>query len=262
LLRLAGVQTIAAISEDYAGTLLTIRHGVSDSIHEVERALSIVATLGYRLPDGDDGALRMRSEPFEERSLPARYVVVHPGATVPARRWSPQSNAALVHALCARRTNVVVTGGPDEAALTRFVAGSHPRAVDLGAKTTLGQLAAILARADAIVVGNTGAAHVAAAVGCPVVSIFPPTIPVVRFAPWRVACAVLGNQQIGCAGCRARECPRGDHACVACVTVDDVLAALARVHMPPAKRSRVPGGMRLDRSAFAGGAASGAVAGP
>jgi DNA-binding GntR family transcriptional regulator len=46
LLRLAGVRRIAAISEDYPGSLLDVRHRVADDIHEVERALSLVATLG------------------------------------------------------------------------------------------------------------------------------------------------------------------------------------------------------------------------
>ncbi len=46
LLRLAGVPRIAAISEDYPGSLLDVRHRVADDLHEVERGLSVVATLG------------------------------------------------------------------------------------------------------------------------------------------------------------------------------------------------------------------------
>jgi ADP-heptose:LPS heptosyltransferase len=82
------------------------------------------------------------------------------------------------------------------------------------------------------VVGNTGAAHVAAAVGTPTVSLFPPTIPAVRFRPWMVEHELLGDQEIACRGCRARVCPRADHACVAGVSVDDVLAALDRLRRP------------------------------
>ena len=62
LLRMAGVPTIAAVSVDYPGSLLDVRHRVDDDLHEVERGLSLVATLGYRLPEGDDGALRVRRD--------------------------------------------------------------------------------------------------------------------------------------------------------------------------------------------------------
>jgi len=73
---------------------------------------------------------------------------------------------------------VVVTGAPDEVDLTRFVAGRpRPAVVDLGGRSDLAGLAAILAGAEAVVVGNTGPAHLAAAVGVPVVSLFAPTVP-------------------------------------------------------------------------------------
>ena len=61
LLRMAGVPTIAAVSVDYPGALLDVRHRVDEDLHEVERGLSLVATLGYRLPEGDDGSLRVRT---------------------------------------------------------------------------------------------------------------------------------------------------------------------------------------------------------
>src|SRR5207253_4249564 len=63
MLRLAGVDTIAGVSEDYPGSLLDIRHPAPGDIHEVERALSLVGTLGYRLPAGDDGRLRIARDP-------------------------------------------------------------------------------------------------------------------------------------------------------------------------------------------------------
>jgi ADP-heptose:LPS heptosyltransferase len=50
LLRMAGVPTIAAVSVDYPGSLLDVRHRVDEDLHEVERGLSLVATLGFRLP--------------------------------------------------------------------------------------------------------------------------------------------------------------------------------------------------------------------
>ena len=92
LLRMAGVPEIAATSVDYPGSLLDVRHRISDDVHEVERSLSLVATLGYELPADDDGALRVRRPGSEP--LGRGYVVVHPGASVPARAWEPERSAA------------------------------------------------------------------------------------------------------------------------------------------------------------------------
>jgi ADP-heptose:LPS heptosyltransferase len=228
LLRLAGVPNIAAISDDYAGSLLDIRHRVPDDIHEVERALSLARAAGYPLPATDDGRLAMRVASTNPLGDARGYIVVHPGSTVPARSWKPALNRKLVEALHVAGYRVIVTGGAGEFDLCDFVAGNH--ALNVAGKTTLPELARVIGDARAIVVGNTGAAHVAAAVGTPIVSLFPPTIPAVRFRPWMVEHVLLGDQEIDCRGCRARICPRGDHACIDDVSVDDVLSALHRLH--------------------------------
>jgi len=227
-LRLAGVPRIAAICEDYPGSLLDVRHrGVPDDLHEVERALSLAGAAGFALPPNDEGRLSMRVAEHNPVAGSGRYVAIHPGATVPARAWSLASNRALVRALAARGERVVVTGGDADRELCAAVAGGE--ALDLSGRTDFATLGRVLADAAALVVGNTGAAHVAAAVGTPVVSLFAPTIPAARFAPWRVDHVLLGDQQIACRNCRARICPRGDHACLSTVDVDAVLAALGQL---------------------------------
>ena len=237
LLRLAGVPTVAAVSVDYPGTLLDVRHLVSDDIHEVERNLSLVATLGHRLAPGDDGrlaiALPNRCGPPGDLQPP--YVVVHPGASVPARGWSVEGNRAAVAALLAAGWHVAVTGGTSERGLTAAVAAGHEAGVvDLGGRTSFVELAAVLAGADAVVVGNTGAAHLAVAVGTPVVSVYAPTVPASRWRPWHQPHVLLGDQAIACAGCRARTCPVAGHPCVAGVTAAQVLSAVKQLAGRPA----------------------------
>jgi ADP-heptose:LPS heptosyltransferase len=224
LLRLAGVGEIAAVSVDYPGSLLDHRLPDPGDVHETQRALGVVAALGLRLPPGDDGRLRVRrSEPATQ---PGPYVVVHPGASVPARAWSPARNAALVEALAAEGRRVLVTGAPGETELTRLVAGEQ--GTDLGGATSFGELAELLAGADCVVVGNTGPAHLAAAVGTPVVSLFAPTVPAARWRPWGVAHELL-HVDVPCAGCRARTCPVPGHPCLEGVDVADVVAAVGRL---------------------------------
>ena len=244
LLRLAGVPTIAAVSVDYPGALLDVRHRVDEDLHEVERGLSLVATLGYRLPEGDDGSLRVRREVAADvPDLGAGgYVVVHPGTSVPARAWAPERHAALVDALVGGGRRVVVTGSADERALTAMVAGRRRAGVvDLGGKADLRELAGILGGAEVVVVGNTGPAHLAAAVGVPVVSLFSPVVPAVRWRPWGVPQVLLGDQTAGCAGSRARVCPVPGHPCMDGVPVDEVVAAVERMAplpQPPEESGR------------------------
>jgi ADP-heptose:LPS heptosyltransferase len=230
LLRLAGVPFVAATSVDYPGSLLDVRHRISDDLHEVERSLDLVESVGYGLPSGDGGGLALKRTGDRPPQLGDEpYVVVHPGASVPARAWAPEKNAALVESLRSDGRRIAVTGGPKEKELTSRVAGPpRPGVLDLGGETDLADLAEVLAAADVVVVGNTGPAHLAAAVGTPVVSLFAPTVPAVRWRPWRVPHELL-YRDVPCAGCRARICPVEGHPCLGGVTVEEIVAAVGRL---------------------------------
>jgi ADP-heptose:LPS heptosyltransferase len=228
LLKLAAVPLIAATSEDYPGSLLDVRHRVDDGVHEVARSLSLVETLGYELPPGDEGLLQIcRPRGIALPRLPNRFVVVHPGASVPARAWTADHHAELVDALVEAGHRVVVTGAASDRALTARVARApRERVVDLGGHTSLAALAEVLRCADTVVAGNTGPAHLAAAVGTPVVSIYAPTVPAARWRPWGVPHVLLGDQTVPCSGCRARICPFEGHPCIGNVAVPEVVAAV------------------------------------
>ncbi|MEU5114460.1 glycosyltransferase family 9 protein [Streptomyces longwoodensis] len=226
LLRLAGVTRIAADSEDYPGSLLDVRHHRAPHAHEVDAALDLAEAAGFPRPA--DTRLRILPPPDTSALTGAGpYVVVHPGASVPARAWSPARCAQAVRALADAGHRVVVTGGPGERALTRRVAGND--GVDLGGRTGAPELAGVLARADAVVTGNTGPAHLAAAVGTPVVSLFAPVVPAERWRPYGVPCVLLGDQHAPCADSRARQCPVPGHPCLESVTAHDVRLAVEKV---------------------------------
>jgi ADP-heptose:LPS heptosyltransferase len=231
LLRFAGVPFVAAISDDYPGSLLDVRHRDPGDVHEVERALSLVTAAGFPPPPGDEGRLQIVRTHAPPPGLPERYVVIHPGASVPARAWEPEHHRALVERLTDSGRHVVVTGAPSERELTAFVASTRSEDVlDLGGATSLAELAEVLANADVVVVGNTGPAHLAAAVGTPVVSLFAPTVPAVRWRPWRVPHELL-HADVPCAGCRARACPIPGHPCLSTITPADVDEAVGRLSL-------------------------------
>ncbi|MGV9566619.1 glycosyltransferase family 9 protein [Streptomyces sp. NPDC003480] len=226
LLKLAGVGWTGADSEDYPGALLDLRHRRPAHRHEALAALDLARDAGFALPPGDDGALRVKTPP-DTRHLTGSgpYVVMHPGAAVPARAWSAERAARVTAALAAEGHRVVVTGGPGERDLTAKVAGDH--GLDLGGATDLRHLAGVLAGARVVVVGNTGPAHLAAAVGTPVVSAFAPVVPAERWGPYGVPYVLLGDQTAECAGTRARRCPVPGHPCLDGVSDAEVLAAVA-----------------------------------
>jgi ADP-heptose:LPS heptosyltransferase len=226
LLRLAGLAWIGAISEDYPGSLLDLRHRVEGDLPEAQRSLNLARAAGYPLPAGDDGRLAVR------RPLPAvahltgatGYVVVHPGASASAREWPAQHCAQSVRALAAAGHRVIVTGSARERHLTAEVAGHT--GVDLGGRTDLLTLAAVLDGACVVVAGNTGPAHLAAAVGTPVVSLFAPVVPAARWAPYGVPTVLLGDQQAPCQDTRARHCPVPGHPCLSGVAPAEVVDAV------------------------------------
>ena len=228
VLRLAGVPWVGAASEDYPGSLLDLRLRLPDTgLHEAQRQLRLAEAAGFHLPLGDDGDLRVHAELPDTTGLTGDepYVVVHPGASVPARAPRPAWSSALVRELLDHGLRVVVTGGPAETGLTAAVAS--PGAVDLGGRTDLPALADVLRRAAVVAVGNTGPAHLAAAVGTPVVSLFAPVVPAERWRPWHVPSVLLGDQEAPCALSRAKTCPVPGHPCLDDVPVQAAVAAVS-----------------------------------
>ncbi|RVX42101.1 ADP-heptose:LPS heptosyltransferase [Nonomuraea polychroma] len=252
LLRLAGIRRITAISNDYPGSLLDVRHVVDESVDvpEAERMLAVARAAGFELPAGDDGKLAVQRplpdiDKFTGHLLSVgadagkgaakgagkgandgtgkgAYVVVHPGTSAPARTWPAERHRQAVRELAEDGHRVVVTG--TERDLTAYVAGDD--AADLGGATTFAELAAVLERASVLVAGNTGPAHLAAAVGTPVVSLFAPVVPAARWAPYGVPAVLLGDQQAPCRDSRARTCPVPGHPCLSQVTSEQVVKAV------------------------------------
>ncbi|MEJ6489012.1 glycosyltransferase family 9 protein [Leucobacter sp. USCH14] len=230
LLRLAGVERITGASVDHPGSLLDVRlrpgEDLSEDLPEPERALAIAEAAGF--PSEDDGRLAVVPTP-DTRALTGRgpYVALHPGAAVPARRWPVQHFARLAQMLTDSGRTVVLTGSAGESELTARIRAEAPDAVDLAGRCSTLELAGVLSGASVLVSGNSGPAHLAAAVGTPIVSLFSPVVPAVKWAPYGVPVRLLGDQNAPCKDSRARECPIAGHPCLAGVAPEAALAAVA-----------------------------------
>jgi lipopolysaccharide heptosyltransferase II len=183
--------------------------------HEVERQLALVETVGCHAADRRL-AFRVPAEAREAVAalgLRKPLVVVHPGASAPSRRYPPESFAAAMDLLVASSgCQVVFTGDAAEAGLVEGIRGAMAAASrSLAGKLSLGELGALIAQADLLVSNNTGPAHIAAALGTPVVDLYALTNP--QHTPWLVESRVLFHD-VPCRNCYKSVCPQGHHDCL------------------------------------------------
>lgn len=157
---------------------------------EVARLLALTRALGlpgddetleFPLTDADcEEALRLSRG---HRLEAGQYVVVHPGSRSPDRRWDPSSFARVGDELAGRGLRVVLTGTRAEVPLARSVQQAmRAPVVNLAGRSSLGGMAALLARARLLVANDTGVSHVASALHVPSVVVFTGSDPG-RWAP-------------------------------------------------------------------------------
>jgi ADP-heptose:LPS heptosyltransferase len=150
------------------------------------------------------------------------YAVVHPGAQLPSRRWPPARFAEVADALSADGLQVVLTGTAGEAGIVGAVkAAMRTPALDLAGRTTLGGLAALVARARLVVANDTGISHIAAAVRTPSV-IVASGYDVVRWAPLDRQLHRVLHYDTACRPCAHVACPIG-HPCALGVSAARVI---------------------------------------
>lgn len=171
-----------------------------------------------------------------EHKLPtqAPFVALAPGAAYgQAKQWPPDRMAELISRLLATTDAAcVILGASHDRAAARAIESSlrargplpAGRVVDLVGRTSLGALVGVSARSSVFVSNDSGAMHLAAALGRPVVAIFGPTD--------ERATGPLGDHDIitepvFCRPCMLRDCPI-DHRCMKRITVDTVFAAVSR----------------------------------
>lgn len=154
--------------------------------HEVTRQLDLVRYLGApraserpRFPVTAADREALRQVPELKRLPPGRYVCLHPGARDKERRWSPEKFAVVGRRLMRHGWTPVLTGSRWEERTIHDVQKRLPRpAIDAArADLPLGPLAALLGGSKAVLCNDTGASHLAGAVGAPSVVVFTATEP-------------------------------------------------------------------------------------
>ena len=199
--------------------------------HEVDRHLVLLEHLG--LPAGAPRGLEWPLTAEDEQAARApgltagAYAVLHPGATSASRRWPVERFAEVADGLADAGLAVAVGGVPGEAATTRaVVAACRAPVVDLTGRTSLGAYAVLLRDAAVVVANDTGTAHLSAAVGGRVVTLFLSGDPVRWRHPAHLQTVV--REDVGCNPCPHLACPI-DHRCALRISAGRVLAEALRL---------------------------------
>ncbi len=210
--------------------------------HESYYYLELARRAGWleRLPEVSKACLSVSSESRKRaRETLARAVgegngmrgpriALAPGAANSrAKCWPAERYAELADRLVAEfDAAVVLFGTASEREVARRIRTlMRHRPIDLAGQTTIEELPALLAVCDLFVGNDSGAAHVAAAVGVPAIVIFGPTDPE-RTRPLGPHAVVL-REAVSCSPCHLRDCPV-DHRCMGWVGVEKVYWAARR----------------------------------
>ena len=141
-----------------------------------------------------------------------------------AKCWLPERFAEVANRMMAESdAEVILFGTANETAVSNaIVAGLKRKPIDLTGKTAIAELPALLSRCQLFIGNDSGAMHVASAVGLPVVAIFGPTDPF-GTAPVTPKCTIV-QEKAYCSPCFLRRCPT-DHRCMTRVSAESVTTA-------------------------------------
>ena len=222
--------------------------------HEVQRQLDLVAAIGCRTTDTrlrfaiDAASQLAAADRLKALGLGARsrrkWLVLHPGASAPSRRYPAEQWSVLGDELvAAMNCTLLWTGSGEESALIQQIrAGMRHPGLSLANQLGLGEFAALLDVAPVLITNNSGPVHLAAALGTPVADLYALTNP--QHTPWGTPHRVLFHP-VPCGFCYRSICPELHHACLRNITprsvVDAVVALMASGRgQPTASRQAQP----------------------
>lgn len=178
-------------------------------------------------PEEEHSADQLLDQLGVQRSQP--IVILQPGARYWFKAWPPERFAELADRLTSQYGCQVMIGGSrqesDLAQQIRQMAKSRP--IVMAGRTTVRQFASIAKRSALFVGNDSGAMHIASAVGTPVVALFGPSSP----REWRPRGGPVEilYKDLDCGRCSNSTCTRGEESCMKSILVHEVFAVAQRL---------------------------------
>lgn len=242
--RLSGIEARWGYAAGVRGPLLTkaVRRP-REAVHQSEYYLRLVQGINSPLPTSNSQAAAL-GEPhlavtdvtrgraarlLEQHNLTPETALVGfaPGAAYGhAKRWPPDRVARVIERLARERgVRSLLVGGAGDREAGRAIESSLPAdiaVINLIGRTDLRLLMGVIRACRVVVSNDSGAMHLAAALGVPVTAIFGPTN--------ERATAPVGDhdvilKQVFCRPCMLRDCPI-DHRCMKRISEEDVYGAV------------------------------------
>lgn len=220
---LAGIPLRLGESKETDGGTLT--HAVSpapDDMHQVERNLRLLESVGFRVRD----RRLILQWPDLQEPLPRPYILLNPWTSCQSRNYSTDRFALAARELSVRTGwPIVVTGvEKDRSLATALLAQLGNRAIDRIGQTTLPELVALVAEAELVLTNNTSTMHIADATRTPSVILFSGTEQECQWQPRHSPARLLRRPTV-CSPCYAFTCPY-DLQCLDIPPAEVVKAAL------------------------------------
>jgi len=173
--------------------------------------------------------VRARAEVAAPGLDPRAYVAIAPGSAGAAKRYRPAAWREVVRQVVPQVPVVLLGTAADREWAEEVRSGAESRVANLCGATDLAMLAHVLAGARAFAGADSGAAHLAAAVGCPCVVLFGPGDPA-ETSPVGPDVEVL-RDGLWCSPCRSRRClrPEAPSECMDRIAPEQVASALLRL---------------------------------
>ncbi len=222
-------------AREYSHLLARKACGSHTNGHIVEQYLDVVRELGAHVTGAEWAIYPTEQEQQAAHNIASQaglsfakpYVVLAPGANWPNKRWPVNNFSRLADWLAGQNIQTVIIGGPgDQELAEQIVTGAQSAPISIVGKTSLKQLAHIISNAKALVGGDTGPMHLAAALKTPVVALMGPT-DTRRNGPYSQSENALVTS-FECHGCWRRSCSK-ELDCLSGIDIGSVQVVLQRL---------------------------------
>jgi len=205
----------------------------------IQRYLSAMEKAGINQPEA-----KPKLHPVADDSIKlpqGEFIAIAPGAHWPTKRWPGYASLIAKMQKPVLRTAdlpdkrmdanfkmIVVGDKSDKAIADEITAAAGTEIINFCGQLDQAQLAYVLSKAKLLITNDTGAMHIAEAMGTPVAAIFGPTVRQFGFAPWRTESKVI-ETELECRPCAlhgSKKCPKGHFNCMKLITAEQVFAEI------------------------------------